>query len=72
MMSGEAVGWRWRAVLRARILDSCQPACVCVCAHIQSFIHPLTHLSVLLADSTSSKLELGLSAGVKKGSYDDG
>lgn len=39
---------------------------VCVCAHIQSFIHPLTHLSVLLADSTSSKLELGLSAGVKR------
>lgn len=45
--------------------------CVCVCAHIQSFVHSLTHLSVLI-DSTSSKLELGLSAGGRKGSYDDG
>ena len=49
----------------------CVCVCVCVCTHIQSFVHSLTHLSVLI-DSTSSKLELGLSAGGEKGNYDDG
>lgn len=43
------------------------PASVCVCGCTQSLIHSLAHLSVLLADSTTSELELGLSAGGKRG-----
>lgn len=61
MTSGEAVGWRCSEPV------SWTPASQRVCGCTQSLIHSLTHLSVLLADSTTSELELGLSAGGKGG-----
>lgn len=71
-MAGNLLGWRL-----VRLLDgggercsepvSWTPASQRVCVHTQSLIHSLTHLSVLLTDSTTSELELGLSAGGKRG-----